>query len=66
MINMRNHAGSLRAAAGGITLSSLPVMIRKGLDVIIVGSAITKAKDPAEAARLFKETVNGKKGVKEV
>ncbi|MGE8022514.1 3-hexulose-6-phosphate synthase [Peribacillus frigoritolerans] len=66
MINMRNHAGSMRAAAGGITLSSLPVMVRKGLDVIIIGSAFTKAKNPAEAARLFKETVNGKKGVKEV
>jgi 3-hexulose-6-phosphate synthase len=66
MINMRNHAGPMRAAAGGITLSSFPGMIRKGLDVIIIGSAITKAKDPAEAARLFKETVNGKKGVKEV
>ena len=64
MINMRNHAGSMRA--GGITLSSLPVMVRKGLDVIIIGSAITKAKYPAEAARLIKETVNGEKGVKEV
>ena len=66
MISMRNHSGSMRAAAGGITLSSLPVMIRKGIDVIIIGSAITKAKYPAEAARLFKETVNGEKGVKEV
>jgi 3-hexulose-6-phosphate synthase len=56
----------MRAAAGGITLSSLPEMIRKGPDVIIIGSAITKAKDPAEAARLFKETMNREKGVNEV
>ncbi|CAH0295602.1 3-hexulose-6-phosphate synthase [Peribacillus sp. Bi96] len=66
MINMRNHTGFMRAAAGGITLSSLPEMIRKGTDVIIIGSAITKAKDPAEAARLFKETMNREKGVNEV
>ncbi|WP_375090282.1 3-hexulose-6-phosphate synthase [Peribacillus sp. RS7] len=66
MIHMRNHAGSMSAAAGGITLSSLPVMIRRGVDVLIIGSAITQAKNPAEAARLFKETMNGEKGVKKV
>ncbi|MFU2016570.1 3-hexulose-6-phosphate synthase [Peribacillus butanolivorans] len=63
---MRKQAGLIRAVAGGITLASLPEMIRQGPDVIIIGSAITKAKDPAEAARLFKETINMVKGVNEV
>ncbi|MBK5443470.1 MULTISPECIES: 3-hexulose-6-phosphate synthase [Peribacillus] len=62
---MRKQAGLIRAVAGGITLATLPEMIRQGPDVIIIGSAITKAKDPAEAARLFKETINMVKGVNE-
>ncbi|MET3319534.1 UNVERIFIED_ORG: 3-hexulose-6-phosphate synthase [Peribacillus simplex] len=63
---MRKQDGLIRAVAGGITLASLPEMIRQGPDVIIIGSAITKAKDPAEAARLFKETISMVKGVNEV
>lgn len=66
MIDMRNHAGSMRAAAGGITLSSLPAMIANRLDVMIIGSAITKAKHPADAARRFKEAMNMEKDVKQV
>ncbi|PJN91515.1 3-hexulose-6-phosphate synthase [Bacillus sp. mrc49] len=65
LINMRNHAGSMRAAAGGITLSSLPAMIANRLDVMIIGSAITKAKHPADAANRFKEAMNMEKDVKQ-
>ncbi|WP_285769461.1 3-hexulose-6-phosphate synthase [Peribacillus sp. SI8-4] len=63
LIHMRQHAGSMRAAAGGITLTSLPAMIADRLDVLIIGSAITKAKQPAHAARRFKEAINIKKDV---
>lgn len=43
------------AAAGGITLDSLD-LLRKTLNpsIVIIGSAITKAENPAEAAAKFK------------
>lgn len=46
------------AAAGGITLDSLDAL-RKTFNpaVVIVGSAITKASNPAEAALLFKQRI---------
>ncbi|MGG1677870.1 3-hexulose-6-phosphate synthase [Neobacillus sp. NRS-1170] len=46
------------AAAGGITLDSLE-SLRKTLNpsVVIVGSAITKAKNPSEAAVKFKQAI---------
>ncbi|AHV95207.1 orotidine 5'-phosphate decarboxylase / HUMPS family protein [Paenibacillus sabinae] len=45
------------AAAGGITLESLPGLLALKPEVIIVGSAITKAPDPAQAARRFQELI---------
>ncbi|MDF2790427.1 MAG: 3-hexulose-6-phosphate synthase, partial [Neobacillus sp.] len=44
------------AAAGGITLDSLQ-LLRKTLNpsIVIIGSAITKAENPAEAAAKFKK-----------
>lgn len=44
------------AAAGGITLDSLD-LLRKTLNpsIVIIGSAITKAENPAEAAAKFKQ-----------
>ncbi|WP_121610673.1 3-hexulose-6-phosphate synthase [Mesobacillus foraminis] len=46
------------AAAGGITLSSL-VQLQRTLkpEVVIVGSAITKADNPSESAAQFKELI---------
>jgi 3-hexulose-6-phosphate synthase len=46
------------AAAGGITIDSLKVL-KKTLcpTVVIVGSAITKADDPTEAAAKFKQAI---------
>jgi len=46
------------AAAGGITIDSLE-SLRKSLNpaVVIVGSAITKASDPAKAAAQFKQEI---------
>ncbi|NGM85030.1 3-hexulose-6-phosphate synthase [Paenibacillus sp. 7124] len=50
-------AGLRLAAAGGITLESLPGLLALKPEVIIVGSAITKAPDPAQAARRFQELI---------
>jgi 3-hexulose-6-phosphate synthase len=47
------------AVAGGITLETLPGIVEKRPDTVIVGSAITKAGDPAEAARAMKGVVSG-------
>ncbi|WP_018662029.1 3-hexulose-6-phosphate synthase [Heyndrickxia acidiproducens] len=43
------------AIAGGISLETLPSVIPLQPDVLIVGSAISKAKDPERAAREIKE-----------
>lgn len=45
------------AAAGGITLDSLPGLFAMKPEVLIVGSAITKAADPAAAARSFQDCI---------
>ncbi|QHE60420.1 Fe-S cluster assembly protein HesB [Rossellomorea vietnamensis] len=42
------------AVAGGITLETLPGIVKNSPDTVIIGSAITKAKDPAEAAKAMK------------
>ena len=45
------------AVAGRITLARLPIVKKYNPDLIIVGSAITKAKDPKAAAKAFKEAI---------
>lgn len=45
------------AAAGGITLDSLPGLMAMKPEVLIVGSAITKAADPVAAAREFQDCI---------
>ncbi|RBW68468.1 3-hexulose-6-phosphate synthase [Bacillus taeanensis] len=52
------------AAAGGITIDSLKDFKDACLSVAIVGSAITKADDPAAAACAFKEVITTIKGEK--
>ncbi|MFS0637387.1 3-hexulose-6-phosphate synthase [Mesobacillus foraminis] len=51
------------AVAGGITLSSL-VQLQRTLkpEVVIVGSAITKSKNPSESAAQFKELILHREG----
>ena len=49
--------GGRLALAGGISLESLPKLAEIKPYVVIVGSAITKAKDPAEAAKEFKQLI---------
>jgi 3-hexulose-6-phosphate synthase len=51
-------SGLETAVAGGITLETLPGIVEKRPDTVIVGSAITKAGDPEEAARAMKGLIN--------
>jgi 3-hexulose-6-phosphate synthase len=46
------------AVAGGITFETLPGIVENNPDTVIIGSAITKAADPAEVARAMKGLVN--------
>jgi 3-hexulose-6-phosphate synthase/6-phospho-3-hexuloisomerase len=48
---------SKKIVAGGINAQSAPGAIRAGAEVVIVGGAITKAKDPAQAAKEIKEAM---------
>lgn len=50
--------GVRTAVAGGITLDNLHGYLKRKPSVLIIGSAITKAKDPGRAAAAFKEKVN--------
>ncbi|MCM1252856.1 MAG: orotidine 5'-phosphate decarboxylase [Clostridium sp.] len=45
------------AVAGGVTLDTLDMMKRAGVDIVIVGGAITRQRDIAEAARKFAEAI---------
>lgn len=47
------------AVAGGINMDSLSGLVIKQPEVVIIGSAITKAVDPQEAAKAFKEGLLG-------
>jgi 3-hexulose-6-phosphate synthase len=50
------------ALAGGINIDSLPTIVPTNPDVLIIGSAITKAADPVAAARAIKEFLYAWKG----
>lgn len=41
------------AAAGGVTLETIDIMKKAGVDIVIVGSAIHKAENITEAAKIF-------------
>ncbi|OAT81868.1 Fe-S cluster assembly protein HesB [Bacillus sp. MKU004] len=51
-------SGIETAVAGGITLETLPGIIEKRPDTVIIGSAVTKVGDPEEAARAMKGLIN--------
>ena len=48
---------SKKIVAGGIDAKSAPEAVKAGAEVIIVGGAITKAKDPARAAKEIKDAM---------
>lgn len=45
------------AVAGGVTLDTLGIMKQAGVDIVIVGGAITREQDIAEATRKFSEVI---------
>ena len=45
------------AVAGGIKLEVVPLLVKAGAKIIIVGGAITKSANPEEATRRFVTTV---------
>lgn len=49
--------GLKTAIAGGVTVESLPVILPYRPDVIIVGSGVTKAEKPKEAAMHIKKRI---------
>lgn len=44
------------AAAGGITLEDMPYLKEAGIEIAVVGSAITKSDNITESAKSFKES----------
>jgi 3-hexulose-6-phosphate synthase/6-phospho-3-hexuloisomerase len=49
---------SKKIVAGGINAKSAPDAVKAGAEVVIVGGAITKAQDPAKAAKEIKEAMD--------
>ena len=47
------------SVAGGVTLDTAGLMKRLGIDIVIVGGAITKAQNMKEAAERFAEIIRG-------
>lgn len=52
-------AGIHVAVAGGVRLGTIDELKSAGVDVVIVGTAITKADDVAKAAKEFSDAVRG-------
>ncbi|MFA7485642.1 MAG: thiamine phosphate synthase [Phycisphaerae bacterium] len=51
------EAGTGHAAIGGITIENVSQVLKAGAQTIAICAAITKADDPAEACRKFKQAV---------
>jgi 3-hexulose-6-phosphate synthase / 6-phospho-3-hexuloisomerase len=54
------------AVAGGLNSETVPEVVKAGAQIIIVGGAITKAKNVTEATRTIKKTMLEKKATKTV
>jgi bifunctional enzyme Fae/Hps len=48
----------LVAVAGGVRLDKVPVALSQGADILVVGRAITNAKDVREVAEQFINSLN--------
>ncbi len=52
------------AVAGGLNSETVSIMIQTGASIIIVGGAITKAKNVTEATKIIKKAITQKKSIK--
>lgn len=50
------------AVAGGIDLENIDRVMEQQPEIVVVGSAITKSKNPSEITRELKKTINGYSG----
>jgi len=60
------HTSVPVAVAGGLNSETVPEVVNAGAQIIIVGGAITKAKNVIEATRTIKKTMLEKKATKTV
>ena len=51
------------AVAGGLNSETIAGVVKAGASIVIVGGAITKAKDVTKATKLIKKTITDKKSV---
>jgi 3-hexulose-6-phosphate synthase/6-phospho-3-hexuloisomerase len=58
------HTSLLVAVAGGLNSETVAEVVTAGAQIIIVGGAITKAKDVTEATRIIKKALREKKAIK--
>ena len=56
------NLGTLVSVAGGIKASTVQQVVKAGASIIVVGGAITGAKDPAKAAAEIRELVDAAYG----
>jgi 3-hexulose-6-phosphate synthase len=59
---LRLNLGTLVSVAGGIKQSTVQDVVRAGASIIVVGGAITGAKDPAKAASEIRDLVDAAAG----
>jgi 3-hexulose-6-phosphate synthase len=57
---LEGHPNLEVAVAGGINLDSLPEIIKKSPDTVIVGSAITKAENSKDVAEKMKGMIKSR------
>ncbi len=59
---VKEATGRWVAVAGGLNRDTAPLVAKAGADIIIVGSAITRASDPGRATREIVEAIRGAVG----
>jgi len=59
--SLKRNVSSMIAVAGGIKLEDLDKILEADVDIVIVGGAIIKSSNPAEATRMFIERIKALK-----
>ena len=57
LAEVRRQTACRLAVAGGVTLGTMPAVIKAGADVVIVGGAIARDPNPGEAAAAMKKLI---------